>query len=62
MLLHSKIYLPTHYELKYVIKHDIYSTLNSKLAAFYHHHLGGFFLHSLRFTNSLPLELIRVAI
>ena len=60
-VLHSKTYLPTTLKLKYVIKHVVYSTLKSKLTVFHHHHLV-FLWHSLPFTNSLPVELIRVDI
>ena len=45
-LLHSKMYLLSSYDLKYVIKHEVYSILNSKSTAFNCCHLGGMFFFS----------------
>ena len=38
--MHSKIYLPATFKLKYAIKYAHYSTLKSKSMAFYHCHHG----------------------
>ena len=59
--MHSNIYVPAHFKLKYVIKYTVNLSLKSKLMVFYHCHLWVFF-HSLPFSNSLPIELIKVAI
>ena len=54
------MYSPATSKLKNVLKHVVYSTLKSKSMVFYHRYLTICILFD--FTNSLPINLIKVAI
>ena len=60
--LHTMIYLPATEELTNITKHAVYSTLKFKSTAFDQRHNLGFFCILFYFTNSLPIDLIKVAI